>query len=266
MDTSQVDTVLIMAAALLPGQTSRHTCPVCRAQEKSFVISRLEDGSVAWLCHRASCGTKGRSLDFSVPHSAAVFIPPEPLLLAVPGLKLSETTRDAWGYPLDENSGGYYRPIVGQTGYIGFQLRWYDGRKPKVRTYLTRTPDCETMHWEHSLGTTRPLTCVIVEDIPSAFCVAKTGTDAVALLGTLFTPARATELKRAGYTTLLFLLDNDAQQKGLRYTATWASFFTTIWVPTQCDPKDMPAASLHKLIEDYCGTKTSVGPLPPSTL
>lgn len=266
MDTSQVDTVLIMAAALLPGQTSRHICPVCRATEKSFVVSRLQDGSIAWLCHRASCAAKGRSGDFSYPHSAAVFIPPEPCLLAVPGLKLSRTTRDAWGYPLDENSGGYYRPIVGQTGHIGFQLRWDDGRKPKVRTYLTRIPNCETMHWERSLGTARPATCVLVEDIPSAFCVARAGTDAVALLGTLFTPARAGELKRAGYTTLLFLLDNDAQHKGLQYAVAWAGFFSTVWVPTLQDPKDMAPAALHKLIEDYCGTKTAVCALPPSTL
>ena len=247
--------------SLLPGQSGRLICPVCQSLERSFVVSKLENGDLAWICHRASCGVTGRLGGW---HSSPVAAPPRPLP-PVPELQLTDE-RDQWGYQRDRVSGGFVRPIIGSEGPLGFQLRWYDFRKPKTKTYLTARRDCETMHWEVAFSKW----LVIVEDIPSAKWVHLAGYSSVALLGTLFNPSRAAEIKSLGYERLLFALDPDAYRLSVKYAREWSAFFQTQALLLPDDPKDMSIASLEMALNaatgDNIGTKTAGSALPPSTL
>lgn len=254
------DLLPLWAATLAPGQSERSRCPSCQAPETSFVVTHKADGTLAWICHRASCGFRGSTaIRGNTPSACIVPAPP-------PVVSLDFSVAPKYGYYFDRNSAGYYFPIIGFGGVeLGFQLRWYDGRRPKVKTYLyPGAGDAETMDWHVVPGAD---TAVIVEDIPSAAAVRNAGYMAVALLGTNFNAARAAELKTAGIRRLFFLLDRDAFDKSLRYVREWGAFFETGAIyPEILDPKDLPLQELKSKLEDSCGIQNTVGRLPPNKL
>ncbi len=242
-------------ATLAPGQSERSRCPKCAAPEQSFVVTKQEDGNLAWICHRASCGYFGRYRGTGT-HSGK-WRPDITGLAPQVDFDLAKT-KDGMIY--DRLSGGYYAAIKHpRHGEIGFQLRWYDGRKPKVRSYRTAGADCEFMHWEY----TPDCLTVIVEDWLSARRVKECGYSAVALLGTTFNAKRAAELKECGIEGLVFALDPDAYALALKYAREWKPFFQSVSaVRLRADPKDTP----HEELRNYLGTEDTIRPLPESTL
>lgn len=56
--------IRLAGADLAPGGTSRMVCPFCnggRSRDVSFYVTRSDDGTGAlYVCHRASCGKRGR--------------------------------------------------------------------------------------------------------------------------------------------------------------------------------------------------------------
>ncbi len=246
-------------ATLAPGQSERSRCPKCAATEASFVVTKLDDGSLAWICHRASCGYRGRrtSAATSEDYQPCARRPEDAF---VPEVNLDPSSL-VNGMMYDTLSGGYYAPIYHwRHGQIGFQLRWYDGRKPKVRSYRTAQVECEFMHWTFYPSDK----AIIVEDWLSARrASAATHYASVALLGTTFNAKRAAELKRFQVEDLIFALDPDAYTLALKYVREWKPFFRLVRaVRLPADPKDMKPEELR----NYLGTQDIVSAVPPSKL
>jgi hypothetical protein len=79
-------------------------------------------------------------------------------------------------------------------------------------------------------------TCVMVEDPISAIKISRIY-DAVPLFGAYFHPEWFGKLKGMGYSNVVFWLDHDKSQEGLKLALAGRHLFHTGWVTTISDPK-----------------------------
>ncbi len=259
---------------LSPGQSSREPCPKCRAFEQAFVVTKQQDGSLVWVCHRASCGFKGGTSSppraqnkpvnlrkHAEPPIVDLCVNHTPRYNAAFGLDfdIDAASLDAAGVGQDIISNGWYFPIFDCHGSkLGFTLRWYDGRQPKCRTYLTSESQSATMAWYRHPGNNDWV--VVVEDQVSAIKLWSLGYDAVALLGTYMSANRAGEISQC-YRNMLVWLDPDARAIAAKYTRQFRMYFDTIsWVDSKHDPKDTGSAEIRNHLRGIgIGEKTNSG-------
>ena len=103
------------------------------------------------------------------------------------------------------------------------------------------------MAWYRFLRKTDTL--VLVEDQVSAIKLAPY-VDAVALLGTHLSEAKADEIKAQGYKQIFLSLDRDAVQEAIKLQIKWRTKIPNLYVlGIGQDIKDMPAKEFESYLE-----------------
>jgi hypothetical protein len=252
----------LLGSELQPGETTHELCPVCdggSSNEKSLAITRADDGNLLYVCHRASCDTKGGTQ--SRGHVPVILTPTKKRNKRFEGslqsLSESQLKRifDLWGilnppaWYWTPNLRGRVAMSIRSPKYMhrGWVMRDISGRATvKALTYLN---DGEvSLSWYKS-NPTKPT--ILVEDIPSAVRASKHMT-AVALLGTKVGVDKAHEIAENSPNGIIVALDQDATSVAfdivLRYAALWGK---TDILMLKKDIKDMKETELCELFKDF---------------
>lgn len=243
-------------------------CPKCkggRTKERTLSVSRDERGQLVWLCHRVSCGFKGRdsngggSIQDASPKSKtkARDIPEVTSLKDIPAKarelleeRYSLTPRhieDAklgWTNERAEKEGGagrLYVPVFNWKGLRdGYILRSLTGAKPKALTFVKSG----SMAWYHKPESTK---VILVEDQLSAIRLSKYVTS-VALLGTHLNPSRIHTVLSAKATDYYLWLDGDAFNLAVQYAIKYKHLIKLHVLKLNRDIKDMDEPELNVLL------------------
>ena len=261
MSTPQRMQIEIMAAKLAIGETSyRETCPYCQggsSRDKGFSISRTRDG-ILYHCHRVKCqeaGFIGISRPSELPAKEVVKAPVRKYSAVPMPDRMVTTFLQKWdvspGIVSDnrisyEAEGAIIYPIHNRMGYeVGYVRRYYDGRKPKSKTYWYEDRD-------KGVAFTRPLlegsTIVLVEDLVSAIKVGQFLPTA-ALLGSYLSPEAASKLRHT-YSKVVFWLDGNALQAAVKLKKKYKLVFDEVQIVyTKDDPKDYSQAEIESILK-----------------
>lgn len=225
----------LLGSDLNLGETLRDVCPLCGGgsqSEKSLAITRSEDGSLLYVCHRASCSAKGGTSKLGLS-SQSTLVPEKKRKVfdgevrPLPELYL-DIIYKLWG--ISEPRHWYYTPYAGgrvamsvrspKYMHRGWVLRDIRGRaKVKALTYIDEGEEGLSWYREHIDGPT-----VVVEDIPSAVRASKY-VNAVSLLGTGVGITRAEEIAQYATRPIVMALDQDATAQSFkmarRYALMW---------------------------------------------
>lgn len=217
--------IVLSAADIPPGHTERGLCPFCaggKTREISFAITRVDDGSVLYLCHRAKCGASGRigglrTQKFKTNPKRKSRVNPYAGKLS----RLPDDVREhmmeqfdcvphgsMWAPDFDEGAGRVAMPIWGPTGKRrGWSMRSYAGATPKTLIYMNYDEPCMSWQLPEDPGNT----AWIVEDQVSAAKLCNTvAASSVAMLGVgLHEDRKVRELTRF-VDVLVIALDPDA--------------------------------------------------------
>ncbi len=224
---------LLLEYAWLPdGSTAAgELCPTCKggdARERTLSVSR-RDASLVWICHRDSCGFKGR--EGSTYSGAGLVSGPvnvrgvwgrqiDAQSLAVPEAvrqtledRYRITARHIQAHELgwDADSQRLVIPVKDFLGNrLGVTLRALDKRTPKSLTHTEQ--GAVSWHVNHTVGGV-----IIVEDQLSAIR-ASDYLSSVALLGTNLSEDTAYGIRRAKRSPVYLALDADAWRTTIRHT------------------------------------------------
>lgn len=147
-------------------------------------------------------------------------------------------------YGLRQIAGGRaaYCPVQGPTGdFRGWQRRWLDGTKPKVKGFPADTLALGDawQAWFLPAGVESALV-ICVEDVFSAIRLAQVGIRAVSLLGVALSPTKVAELRRYGGGPIVVALDADAYGRAIGYALRYTVSVRRLSV----DIKDMTEEQL----------------------
>ena len=247
--------ILLSASEIQPGETLRVVCPTCgggSTEEKSLVITRGEDGHLVWVCHRATCPTKGGNGGGLVIAESTK--KPRKIYTGTT-VPLSDSLRERlvelWG--VVDPAHWYWSPEYGRLAmsvrspkymHRGWVLRDIHGRsKLKALTYIDEGE--ESLSWyrkDQTSGT------VLVEDIPSAVRSSQ-HVNAVALLGTGVGLTKAQEIAEYAPRPIIVALDQDATSESfrvvMRYRMLWDN--PQVMMLTK-DIKNMTNEQVQKLL------------------
>jgi hypothetical protein len=236
------------------GETLREICPKCNSNERSLSVTREGDGTVLFICFRASCGYKGvlgqatRVCKQPTKPKRKVW---EGETVALPPDVLAWIDRE-WGIT-DPRDWYYTQELGGRIAmsirspmdlHRGWVLRNDGSRTPKALTYVDEGEVALSWYRCHPQGPT-----VVVEDIPSAYR-ASTYVNAVALCGTGVGADRAQEIREYATRPIYMALDQDATDQSFK----WVQRYSLLWdgprvLPLQQDLKYMEEADLCHLLE-----------------
>lgn len=240
-------------------QRSGETCPFCKSKDKSFSMKR-EKWYVYYMCHRDSCGKRGRC-----PMTSGHVVEDEPVkkVFPMPSLEvvpydILQHLRDSYsldGIHINRLSPAWsakdkrvWFPIKSPTGVeSGGVLRSYEsGVFPKALIRLNEV-DRPSISWykNWTSGWDRVL---VVEDVVSA--VKATGAaSTVAILGTHLSPGAILEMTGLNPSHVVLCLDPDATKKALELHKKWSGMFKkmTVAVPP-ADLKDMDNIEVIKFV------------------
>lgn len=224
----------LLAARVGKGLTrSGFVCPFCeggRTGEKSLSITRRDDGTTLFICHRASCGRAGRIHgNGNVSHSAVGeqqvgFVPrvytgetrqlnhsERELLSSTYGLMYSEVNYHRLS--VDINTGRLVVFVLGPKGQVrGRVLMNLPGKTAQPKSLIYKELDEPFNGWFWT-DTSEPTKLVVVEDTISALRVARQF-PAVALMGTNLSTETMFDLLKVSEHIVL-ALDRDATQKAI---------------------------------------------------
>lgn len=244
-----------LALSLELEQTSRHTCPQCKAKhELSFRIQRIPEG-LLYNCFRAKCGLRGfissipgtTSVDKSAPKTKT-FVPKEykgtfdPIPLDVLstmeeryGLTAGEFAHQGIRY--DSSRDRLVMPLFDFRGEIfGYETKAMPGCSDAVKAIRYGLRETTGIHYARK-GQYGSESICLVEDVLSAVKVSRY-VAAVALLGHNLTDVMVSELRKQT-DTLILMLDNDVQKKALYYRKKYKFFFRNFLVVLLSnDPKE----------------------------
>lgn len=222
--------VSVLAATLEPGATLRTACPKCfggQSGEKSFSVTRTEEGRVIYKCFRAKCSWGGKILSgSSVTDRTALPFYARRSCFDRPIEALDDNQvrwyREKFGVSPDKDISYcpsrdmYAYRIKGPNGQLrGWQLRSYvEGATLRAQNYVHMDEPFISWHFAK-----RPLLggVVVVEDIPSARKASSCGVSSVALLGTAIDFERAYEIASLCENFVIVALDRGMLGQAIKY-------------------------------------------------
>lgn len=270
-----VDAVVLDYGHIQEGQRPlKDVCPKCKggqSGERSFAVGR-EGAFLWWMCHRASCGWRGRerlagSSLYDAPETTdqkrhgvdrefkRVPLPPGIKQALAEQYSIKEETIDRvrWSYTPDYGGGLGARvifPIFDPDGrQRGEQYRSYDGHVLKAKTNMVLAQ--QAISWYRFRKYSRVL--CIVEDIPSAVRIAETERmDALALLGTTINLERIYEIRDELYTLVLLALDGDALKTAVKAKKDFDPYLPHLKIKQlgETDVKDMSADEFDLFVQE----------------
>lgn len=256
--------IVLSASEIPPGHTERGVCPFCnggKTHEKSFAITRAEDGAVLYHCHRANCGTSGRIGGLKTQKSrksvkkqtAKPFtgrltrLPDEVAQFLVD--RFGGVPRGfMWAPDLDGGKGRVAMPIWGPTGKRrGWSLRSYD-RYVVPKSLVFMDYDEPVMSWYVHDPSDR--TVWIVEDQMSAAKLCDTvAASSVAMLGVGLHEDRKVQELTKHVDRLVIALDPDATKVAVAAKRNLRLWFDDIDVKfLDKDIKDMTVEEIKCLV------------------
>lgn len=248
---------------LEPGERRRVLCPQCEggsSRERSFSVSRSDDGALLFMCFRAACGFRGvigasptATVRLAAKPSRLIRIKRDPSERFVPFEQAGFRDPGGWnefGVEFDPDTCRYaipvYSPIDGIRGYVLRHVVPSRDGSPKVLAVPT-VPEPQ-LGWNKQRGTD----VVVVEDIPSAILLGRIGVRAVALNGTHMTDEARDELI-AEAENVVFALDRDAYAKALKMEADMRIHFRqTACLLLERDFKNQTPDEARKCLSDLC--------------
>lgn len=266
------DTAKMLAVGLANGSTLPNVlCPVCdggRSHDRTFSVSRLNNGTIAFNCFRDQCTVNGGRISeegYSVarpattkqvrklkPYMGGTWCPSmEDFDFFEQRFHLSGRTVDR-GVMTTER-GEYAFPIFGadykRRGYVIRQPVWkgfpqppMEGRPgcPKALTYLEVDAEPISFYLDTGLQHVESSPLIIVEDQVSAMRCMSDGLRAVALLGTHLNMHRVREIASVSKDVII-ALDEDATATAFGMAQTWGLAFNSCRIAIlDQDIKDMP--------------------------
>jgi ribosomal protein L37AE/L43A len=247
--------------SLAVGDTIRKSCPKC-GKDKTFTMTRKEDGSVVWNCYSAHCQFRGAT--YSARTNVVRTTKREQRTHPFTGelRELNDAERafledrigfvrahlDRAGVLYAPGEGRYAFPILAPTGARrGWVLRAYDGYDPRWKT-LTRL-DREEPHLSWYQGTEHSNRVLVVEDIPSAVRAAAHYPGwVVAMCGGGIGPDYVRELT-AYAKHIVWAFDSDATAAALRHHRNYGLCFESSSVlPLGDDLKDLSEDELKEVL------------------
>lgn len=251
------------------GQHNGLYCPDCESPDNALSLN-VGAGGIAWLCHRASCGSKGVSGAMRGAAGALASMEPpkdnsykhESRNLAPEDVKWF---RDKFGIMQviqfkRATPGRYLLPVWAADGTRrGWISRhWADSPyaeglpktdAPKTLHYMDK-PGIEGISFYRRAGGARdenwPL--VIVEDIISAIKTHEVGFETVALCGTGFNQTRVREISSVS-RRIVIALDADATGLAFAHARKWGQAFDYCRVAVlEKDLKDCPKAAILDIL------------------
>jgi hypothetical protein len=277
------DSLELTSALMEPGTTESTTCPMCSggsSKDASFYITKLEDGVLLFICHRASCGLKGRIAPGSVgeverkrPSAAKEKTKKEltvekllDLYLPTPPTEISKYAQDKYNIDLDYNFVRWtsaFSPSTPDSSPAGriaipifdvyYELMGYDLKDilktQNPKSLIMKKADYHGGAW-YTVDYTNTPCLIVVEDLLSAIAVKSFGIDAVALLGTHITEDALEQINAQQYGTVLIALDNDALSVATRI-ATSGTIRNAQLLSLDKDIKDMSLEQRTTLLAPF---------------
>lgn len=218
---------LLLTLTLTNGQV-RMACPVCRAKEKSLVVT-IQDGHAKWICHRASCqqagqhsvGTQLTSRKQEKPYYKHTErqVPPPPMALYQPR-------------QVKDNQGN-------SRGFVYRRRTSTDKSYPKDLNQIDS--DWCKLHFPSPINSNA---VILVEDIISANKM-NPHFPCVALLGVHLSEAKLDYLLTQGISHVIIALDNDATRQAIRIARRFC--ISTSILPLLVDLKDDTEEHLEEI-------------------
>jgi len=254
--------VKLYGADLCLGESIREICPLCgggSSSEKSLVITRDDSGGLVYVCHRASCGSKG-STNYKGGAGLPSLKPEKKVRKTFNGVTvpLSDSLRERlfnmWGvtdvkhWYWTKDLGGRLAMSIRSPKYThrGWVMRDIQGRSAiKALTYLDEKE--ESLSWyknsKSDAGT------ILVEDIPSAVRASKYASS-IALLGTGLGLDKAAEIEQYATRPIIVALDQDASVTSFRIAMRYAALWGDVRIQMlQKDIKDMKEKDIERLFK-----------------
>lgn len=256
-----------LAADLFPGETGHFVCPNCdggTSHERSFNVTRRPDGSLAFMCHRASCGFKGvtggnlftPTRDKGPPRKSshkpfkAALGPLSQASKDLVLLKYGITEKTLREFGVDEAEGGMlHMPVYGylKSCIKGNVLRTV-GKSPK-RVLSYKCDGVINLLAYYSHAGNGP--AFLVEGQLDAMKIWQCGYSAIALCGTYLDLSRVLEICQKYGRAALFL-DYDAAAKAARYVQEYSPYFESLTMILEYqDPKDIPEQELTEKLQRH---------------
>jgi len=258
-----------LVLSLPDGQHTGLRCAACGSTDKSL-SANVSGGTAQWICHRASCGDRGRVGFHSHPnpavhHRTSRVRPQSDMVYPLPDADreffINTYHIEPVNFKITEKQ-RYLIPILSPTGrvrghiarlpYVGSPLRekmaYTDSNAPKALTYMIT--DEPVMSWHRgerafSVGQSPPV--VLVEDSLSAMRLAQcAGFTAVALMGTGLNEEKIAELQQQHVANVVMALDADATGQAFAHARKWGSAFKKFNVLVLT--KDIKNASPNELL------------------
>lgn len=240
------DDVIISYSNLAPDTTlSGQPCPKCRGGthgERAMSVGRTGP-FLWWLCHRASCGFRGKHRVAGVGEYVETTdekrgryrdfkrgpIPPTIKQRLCDKFNLQPDSLDLakWQYTPDYDGHGkrIIMPILNANGAVrgeAFRSYWKAEPKMLINMDLKESGIC----WYKFRKYGRVL--VVCEDQPSALRVAQANVDAVALLGTNLNVERVFEIRDQEYSRVWLSLDRDAASSVMKQMAEFSGYLPAL--------------------------------------
>jgi hypothetical protein len=258
------DEVVLEYSMLDDGTTSTgNVCPSCDGGangDKSLAVTST-NGTLLWICYRASCGFKGvhsigasafgKRQKHETKKSKALLgkmyalrshaLPDEikEYLASKYNLYNEDFSRAHLGW--EENQKRLVLPLLDVNGgCTGAALRSLSGAKPKALTYA----EPSQMAWYKNPTST---SLVIVEDQLSAIKASRY-INAVALLGVNLNSDRARTIASEGFDNVYLALDKDALAISIKSAASLRSTLRVEVLSLQKDIKDMQDNDIKTLL------------------
>ena len=247
------DYILLEYAHLSDGEArAGELCPACNGgetKERTLSVSK-QAGGLLWLCHRASCGFRGRDNNPGASHYSgtspvrtrghagrqyirdAEQVPDDVREELRVRYSISDADIARHGIGWAAHEGRLVLPVKSMDGdELGAALRSLRNVQPKTKTH---TEDGAIAWYRNAKASG----VIIVEDQFSAIRSVKY-MNAVALLGTHMNDERVAEIKASGCRPVFLALDADAWDKTIRYVVNYRSMLRMNPVKLTEDIKDL---------------------------